>query len=341
MMNKMKRYVISKKFGSLAIAASFLLSLSFCSSIPTNVTAKPSSSPLSLPFTVTPVTMAGIGIMGDSNSDEYRADDARGGIYADTTLNWMEQLVRRRDLNFGAWGTWGAPRRTGYEYNWAISGATTSSLLKEGQATGLAKQVAEGKVSYVFLWIGDNDFHLTNGTYKEIYDGSLSDEALQSKIDQTIQNITTAVDIILAAGPVKMVVVTISDKGLSPQAKILFPNATKRMRFTKAVNEVNTGIEELASTRGIAVVDTNNFASEVISRINKLGFLKVGDQRINVLIHGDSPYHLQLGDTSGHPGTVASGLIANALFIQPFNDHYGLGITPLSDEEILVDAGIQ
>ena len=91
---------------------------------------------------VTPMPIKGIGIMGDSNSDEYRADDNRGGEYAPTTLNWMEQLVLSRELNFGPWGTWGGPRRTGYEYNWARSGATAHSLITSGQHTGLAQQVA-------------------------------------------------------------------------------------------------------------------------------------------------------------------------------------------------------
>jgi hypothetical protein len=300
---------------------------------------KPEPPPIA--FTGTPVTSAGIGIMGDSESDEYRADDARGGEYSATTLNWMEQLVLRRGLNFGAWGTWGEPRRTGYEYNWARSGATTSSLLSLGEATGLAKQVAEGKVSYVFLWIGDNDFHLTNGTYKEIYDGSLSDSQLQDKINQTIKNITTAVDTVLAAGPVKMVVVTIADKSLSPEALVLFPDASKRKRFSDAVNAVNAGIENLATTRHITVVDTNKFARSVIDRVDDLGFLEVGSQKINLFIHGNEPHHVQLGDSSGHPGTVASGLIANALFIEPFNQSFGLNIQPLSDEEILLDAGIR
>ncbi len=192
--------------------------------------------------------------MGDSISDEYRADDNRGGGYGATTLNWMEQLVVRRGLNFGAWGTWGEPRRTGYEYNWARSAATTSSMLEQGQHTGLAQQVAEGKVSIVFVWIGDDDFSLTNGTYEEIYDGSLSDADLQTKMDQTVDNITTAVDTVLAAGPVKMVLVTLADEGLAPQALFRYPNPAGRRRFTNAVDQVNIGLKKMASTRGITVV---------------------------------------------------------------------------------------
>src|SRR5262245_53914065 len=108
--------------------------------------ARPSATPVAIaPVQNTPAVTAGIGILGDSFSDEYQADDARGGLYSKTTLNWVEQLALTRGLNFGKWGTWGEPRRTGYEYNWARSGATADSMITSGQHTGLAKQVAEGK----------------------------------------------------------------------------------------------------------------------------------------------------------------------------------------------------
>src|SRR5688572_10558042 len=124
----------------------------------------------------------GFGVMGDSNTDEYRADDNRGGFYAATTLNWVEQLVARRRLQFGPWGSWGEPRRTGFKYNWARSGVTAESMIRSAQHLGLAQQVAAGEVGYAIIFVGSNDFHVWNGTYQEIYDGSLSDSQLQAKI---------------------------------------------------------------------------------------------------------------------------------------------------------------
>src|SRR5215208_7833135 len=80
---------------------------------------KETSSIAKVPISVsTPSMTAGIGVLGDSTSDEYRADDARGGEYGETTLNWVELLVRNRGLNFGQWGSWEEPRRAGYEYHW-------------------------------------------------------------------------------------------------------------------------------------------------------------------------------------------------------------------------------
>src|SRR5579863_3527445 len=66
-----------------------------------------------------------LGVMGDSLSDEYFEETY--GTYA---TNWVQQLVNYRSVNVGPTaaaagqpgGTWGSPRRTGYEFNWALSG---------------------------------------------------------------------------------------------------------------------------------------------------------------------------------------------------------------------------
>jgi hypothetical protein len=71
-----------------------------------------------------------LGAMGDSLTDEYW--DSGVSTFA---TNWPDLLVRYRGVDMGptaaqAWvGTWGSPRNKGYEYNWALAGATTASLL--------------------------------------------------------------------------------------------------------------------------------------------------------------------------------------------------------------------
>jgi hypothetical protein len=252
----------------------------------------------------------------------------------------MEQLVAKRGLNFGPWGTWGEPRRTGYKYNWARSGATASSLISSGQHTGLAQQVADGEVSYVFVWIGVNDFHTWNGTYAEIYNGTLSDAEVQARIDHFVADVTLAVDTVLKAGQVHIVMGTVADVGLVPDVMAAFPDAAKRRRVTEAINQANADLEAMAAQRGIAVADTAKFATALFGRIDRNGLLNVGGQRINFLVKGDDPRDARLSDPIGHGGTVVSGMIANSLFVEPFDSRYGLDIKPLSDEEILEDAGL-
>ena len=289
----------------------------------------------------TPKPIIGIGVMGDSNSDEYRADDNRGTTFSDVTLNWVEQLVLKRGLNFGPWGEWGEPRRSGYKYNWARSSVSTKTMITSGQHTGLAEQVANGEVSHVILYIGGADFHLERGTYEAIYNGSMSDAQVQSKIDKILENLTLAVDTVLNAGEVQMVVVKFLDKDLAPDTLRRFPHPAGRRRVSEAIRKVNAGIDALAEERGIAVADINEFSLSLLVRMDQHGNLNVGGELINILERGNDPHHLQLKDRSGHMGTVLSGLLANAILVEPFNREFGLNIKPLSDLEILENAGLR
>jgi len=282
----------------------------------------------------------GLGILSDSNSDEYRADDDRGGDYAATTLNWVELIAAQRGVNVGEWGTWGEPRRTGFKYNWARSSATTHDAVKTGQHTGLAEQVAAGEVSHVIIWIGTNDFTTWNGTYEEVYEGQLSGAALQAKIDSIVEDVTLAVDTMLDAGPAKVLLITLTDRGIDPELLRRFPDESKRNLVSEAIRAINTRLNEMAAARGIAVLDGDALAQALLQRVNKSGMLTVGPEQIKVFGKNDEPHNGRLGDGPGHPGTVISGLIANEVFIRPFNEKFNAGLPLLSDEEILHSAGL-
>ena len=282
--------------------------------------------------------LRGIAIMGDSDSDEYRADDNRGGKYAATTLNWAEQLALKRGLHFGCWGTRAEPRRTGFEFNWARSGATAASLLSGGQHTGAASQIAAGQVTLVFLHVGSNDF--LRGRFEEIYDGTLSDRALNRKVADFIADMTVAVDTVLDAGPVAVVVVDVQNPGASPLVARKYPRAAGRQRVAAAVDAVNHGLMVMAEQRGAVLVSSAALAEEGLARIDENAMLQVGGQSIDILSPGNVPTHLKLADGSGHAGTVASGLLANAWFIGPVNAAFGTSIAPFRDAEILRTAGV-
>ena len=205
--------------------------------------------PLTTPLAAT-TPIVGLGVLSDSNSDEYHADDNRGGQYSSVTFSWVELIAARRGLNLGPWGTWGEPRRTGFKYNWSRSGATVHDAIESGQHTGLAAQVASGEVSHVIIWIGTNDFATWNGTYQEIYDGRLSGEALQAKLDAITADLTLAVDTILHAGPVKLLLVTIAEPAISPEMIQQFPDAAGRLRVSEALHTTNTQLITMAAARG-------------------------------------------------------------------------------------------
>jgi len=289
-----------------------------------------------------PTILTGIGILGDSFYDEYRADDDRGGEYAAVTLNSVELLVRLRGLNFGAWGTWNDVRRTGYEYNWARSGATSGSMIHEGrQHLGLAEQIRQGKVTFVWIGIGANDFSpYYIFDFQRIYEGELSGRRLENKINRAIEDVTLAVNTVKEAGAQGIVVTLFTRWDLDPKVRRDFPDPEKLKRVTDAIEAVNDGIRRLEEPGRVIVFDQNRFGEEEILPRVKNGYLRVGWARIDFNSCGDEPHHYLLSDCT-HTGTVVNGLVANNYFIRILNEHFDAGITPLSDEEILLVAGIQ
>ncbi len=286
-----------------------------------------------------PDVLRGIAILGDSNSDEYRADDNRGGAYAATTLNWMEQLALNRGLNFGAWDTRSEPRRTGYIYNWSRSGANAATMISSGQHTGVAAQVAAGDVTLVYMFIGVNDFN--HDRFTDIYNGVISGQALTDKVNGMIANMTIAIDTVLAAGPEGFIVAQLVDYTLpSPTILANYPDPAKRQRVIDAVQLVNAGLVAVAQTRNIVLIDIQALSASIYGTIDQNGFLNIGGELIDAFNPGNEPHHSILGDTSGHAGTVANGLFANLLFIDILNNSFGTSLVPFSDEEILNAAGI-
>jgi hypothetical protein len=285
-----------------------------------------------------PVTLKGLLVLGDSRSDEYRADDARGGAYAATTLNWLELLVRYRGVNAGPWGTRASPRRTGYEYNWALSASTVADVIADGQHTGGAAQVAAGLISHAILDIGANDFAIWNGTYAAVYDSTLDDAGVAAKVAAIVSGLTTIVDTVLAAGSVKFMLCNLIDRGQGASFVATYPDPVKRARVTNAVIAVNSGITTLASTRPlVTVVDNFNSSSALLANVDGSGFYHIGGQLIDMVNPGDEPHHLLIGDND-HVGTVMSGIGANmyAAVLRSL----GVPLASFTDAEIIANAGI-
>ncbi|CAN5153566.1 hypothetical protein BH09PAT1_BH09PAT1_5040 [soil metagenome] len=294
----------------------------------------------SLTPTVTPSPMKikGIGVIGDSLSDEYRADDNRGQTYASTTLNWVEVLDRTRNLNFGKWQYWEEPRREGYAYNFARSGATVAGSISEGQHTGLAAEIKKGNVNAVIIFLGANDFfpYVPNG-YDAIYNGSLSDAAILQKINRMIADETTIVETLQKAGSVRILLVKVPDWSNHIGAIIAFPDPTGRQKVTDVVKTVNDKFQELADSHHIATADPNEFYDQMKRREND-GKLVVAGVTMNPVIPSDDPHSIFLDDFV-HPGTIYNGLFANYL-ISRLNSGLGTTIKPLSDQEIVSTAGL-
>lgn len=270
----------------------------------------------------------GLAAAGDSLTDEY---EFQSYSYAH---NWLEQLAVGRSLNFGTKNSvgsgWGEPRRRGYEHNWARAGGTTSTLLSQGQHTGLAAQVTSGDVTLAMLAIGANDF---GNSYSSIYSGALAGTALGSFINTLAGRIDTALSTIESAGPVEVILATIPDYGFAPAFRAFYTDPVGRQRVSDATVTANVLIRELASSRSLPLVDLFA-AGNVLFATDQI---IVGGAAINYGA-ATSPTTMFVDDGI-HPHSVLQGLIAN-LVIEAANRAYGAGLAPFTDQELLTNAGI-
>jgi hypothetical protein len=289
--------------------------------------------------------ITGLAIIGDSTQDEYRADNPRGGEYGATTFNWVELLGCQRGVNLGRWGYWPEPRRGGYEYNWARSGATSAAMIGSGQHSGVAEQILAGQVSHVIIQIGINDFYDNNVAFA-IYDGQLTGALLQQFLDGIVANVDVAVRTVKIAGDGKVILAATQDYlslGLLPEMQAIFPDTNGRQRLIAAFAYVNQGMSAVAAREQVPFFDFNAaLQRELETRYDPADrrFILVGGERIDVSTKGNDPHYALLGDDFAHPGTVLSGLIAN-LFVEQMNATFDAGLPLFSDDEILHFAGLR
>lgn len=282
------------------------------------------------------IAIKGIAVIGDSQSDEYRADDGRGGEFSQNTFNWVEQLAKFRNINFGKWDTYNEPRRTGYAYNFSRTGATVNSMLESGQDTGVVDLVKSGDVNLVIIYIGANDFspYITNDGYQQIYDGSLTDKQILRKSNSIVAGIVTAIEQIEKAGDTKIILVLLPDWGNHMGIQIAFPIPDQRNRVTTVITSINEKLKVIALEKGIPVIDPNKIYLD--SRNNGMN---IGSITMEHYIFNNNPKSIFLDDAI-HTGTVMNSLFANKI-IETLNGSYGANIAKFSDDEILEIANIR
>jgi hypothetical protein len=181
------------------------------------------------------------GMAGDSLTDEYLA--GANGDRAALNLaakSWVEILAQTRgaDFNFGAYksdpnNNWGGSRDTGYEYNYAKSGAVASDATRmligtnvnsplkfpitasgssylsteingDADGIGLAGQVGAGKVDTAFIGLGSNDFLFRTNLFNASGASTpipLANLNLPLAVTQISDSILGAVDTLLNAAP--------------------------------------------------------------------------------------------------------------------------------------------
>ncbi len=245
------------------------------------------------------------------------ASESAGTTY---TGSWVPYLANQRGFNFGG---------PTMPYNVAIGGVKTDTLLTQGQHTAVQTLVQNGDVDLAYLLIGGNDFFAV-GT--SIADGSLAGPALTAWAQGVVTNINTAVDTVLSANPVGMVVAGLPDVLLTPAGRSTFDTPVEIQRGTEAVDLVNSLLMAEVLARGLVFVDL----ATSVRDINQAP-LVVGGVTIDVVNASTDPTHFF--QDGRHPAAVGNGLVAN-LFLEAANIGYGTNYAILTDFEILTTAGL-
>ena len=286
-----------------------------------------------------------LGVLGDSLSDEYEEESY--GSYAE---NWVEQLVLYRGIDIGPTasqagqpnGSWGEPRRTGYEYNWARAGATTDTLLSDGQHSGLAGQVASQGITHAVMAIGANDFAPGSAAYNGIYFGTWSSSQIDAYVNQRLANVDAALDTVLPTG-VKLVLLSFPDYGVTPTVKFFYPDPAKRQLVSDVIQQVNTGIDGIAQTRQLPLADLFGASLAIFGpHGSSNSTLTLGNVDIDLLAFdtsaGGNPT-AGFVDDGIHPNTTLQGVMANT-FLEALNAGYAANLLLFSEQEILAHRGL-
>jgi phospholipase/lecithinase/hemolysin len=206
----------------------------------------------------------------------------------------------------------------------AVGGATTASLIAQGQHTAAAASFGAGDLAV--LWIGGNNF-LANGNSIALGNFSF--------LNTAEAHMHTILSTLTGAG-MDVVVFNLPDFSGVPSVQLNVPPQF-HPNFRAAALDWRNRLSALGGTYGVAVVDVFGFSDELAADPSAFA------------VGGQDPI---LGPTFGpkedcstcvfydaiHPSSLAQGYIANAAFeaMNAFFDPAGLDpIAPLGEAELL------
>ena len=301
-----------------------------------------------------------LGAIGDSLLDEHSDQTDPFGNSLGYSANALELLVDAGKIDLGATGNWGGTRRDGYEYNWALAGATTSSLLADGQHTNLAAQIPGAGITKAVIVVGANDlfpFPPGNGSsYETVYNGAATPAEISAISSQAVGNVVAAAQTLKATG-VDLVVPTAPDYGIAPFTKSFYTDPIRRELVDDVIETWNAdAVARLTSEVQVPVVDMYTLTKDiwgdhgsenntfelggVMLNLNGTG----GVNFANVLNNTFTPANATSDTVDAfvhdgiHPNNAIGGLFAN-LFMTAFNEEYGDSFSLFTEQEILQNAG--
>jgi len=304
-------------------------------------TASPSASPTVMPTgtptqpatpivsaTATPgAQLVGLAIIGDSAQDEYAAPENDR-----PAINWVEHLALS-GLPVGQWGYWGGSRRTGYEYNWARSGATSAQALAD-QAPGVLAQLQAGAVTHVLIQVGNNDLH---DVAAGIYAGQ---PVNYGGLDYIASNIAQTANTLAAVAPGRVIVAATQDfvgLDLIPDPEhAAMSDPAGLQRLVDAVAWLNARTRSYLSAN-VIWFDWNAAMASRLAQARNGDTLTLAGQAVAIRARCGLVACGYVPDAYMHPGTAISGLQAQ-IYLDEMRLVWGLTLPTLTDAEIMARA---
>jgi hypothetical protein len=276
------------------------------------------------------VPITSLGIAGDSITDEYEFE-----AY-DYARNWAELLHDAEGVNLGAAGTFAEPRREGYAFNWARSGAPSGQLLSQGQHTGLAAQINAGQVSHALLQIGQDDFVPEGDAYYEIAKQLWTAQQITDYSNLVVGNIETALSTLYKTNAF-LVMTNIVDYGVTPATQAFY-TPTEQQRVTDVIEPINVRLATLADKYNVPLVDFNGVTRNIFGdNFNPVPSKQIGGNTINNA--AGAGVTNAFVDDGIHPHTIIGTQIAN-LFLTAFNKAYDTPIDLFTEQEACTLVGL-
>lgn len=299
-----------------------------------------------------------MGAAGDSLLDEHSDQDGFGHNLG-YSMNGLELMVQTGRINAGPTGPWGGTRNDGYEYNWALAGATTGTLIEDNQHTNLANQVSVAGITKAVLLVGANDLFpyppsTGSSSYQAIYDGTAPSEAIETIASEAVANVILAAQTLKNAG-VDLIVATAPDYGIAPFTKQFYPDAVRRDSVDDVVEGWNAvAVTQLTQELHVPVVDIYRLSKDIWGdHGSENATFQLGGVDLDLSGTGGVDFSdVLLGNPTSptsdtvdafvhdgiHPNTTIGGIFAN-LFMTGFNQEHGDNFTLFTEEQLLLNAG--
>ncbi len=300
-----------------------------------------------------------LGVIGDSLFDEH-FNQTEFGASLSYSKNALELLNDAGVFNLGTIDNWGGTRGNGYEFNWALAGATTETLISQGQHTNLASQIDARGITHAVMVIGSNDLFpgtpSFGSTYELVYESIASQAQIDAFIDSAVDRMILASETLADTG-VNLLFATAPDYGIAPITKSRYPDPVKRQLVTDVLAEANERASQILRTElGVPVIDIFAATKDIFGEngqensIVTIGGVAIdlngtgGVEYSDVLDGSYNPNNLtsDVADAFAHdgihPSNVLGGIYANML-LTGFNEEYGDTFPLFTEQEILNNAG--